>query len=98
MDSFFKDKLDKVDELTKVFKRDVIVSYVEKLISENIPFDISILDVDNFKYVNDGYGHLVGDKALIEIAKRIEELLGDQGVVGRYGGDEFIMVAPNKVQ
>ncbi|MCR5350661.1 MAG: GGDEF domain-containing protein [Acholeplasmatales bacterium] len=98
MDIFFKDKYDKVDELTKVYKRDVIVSYMEKLMSENTPFDVSILDVDNFKYVNDGYGHLVGDKALIEIAKRIEELLGDEGVVGRYGGDEFIMVAPNKVE
>jgi len=97
VDSYLDDKLDRVDDLTKVFKRDVVVGYIELLISRNIPFDVCILDIDNFKYINDGYGHLVGDKALIEVAEKIGEILGDKGVVGRYGGDEFIMVVPNVV-
>ena len=96
MDEYFKDKSLNIDELTKVYRRDVILGYIEELISKNIPFDVCILDVDNFKYVNDGYGHLVGDRALIAIANKIKEILGDEGYVGRYGGDEFIIVAPYK--
>jgi len=96
MDKYFNDKLENIDELTKVFRRDVILGYIEYLIQKNIPFDVCILDIDNFKYINDGYGHLVGDRALVAVANRIKEILGDEGYVGRYGGDEFIIVAPYK--
>ena len=93
-DSFFDDKLNNIDMLTKVYNREVIFSFINYLISKNIPFDLCILDVDNFKYVNDGHGHQTGDRALYEIAQRMVEIIGDKGVVGRYGGDEFILVAP----
>lgn len=92
---FFDDKLDKVDELTKVYTRETVFEYIEYLIHNNVPFVVGVLDVDNFKYVNDGFGHLVGDRALFEVSKRIKEILGDKGAVGRYGGDEFIIVIPN---
>ena len=95
---FFDDKADRIDELTRVYNRDVIFSYVELLISKNVPFSACILDVDNFKYVNDGYGHKVGDRALYEITRRIEVILGDLGVVGRYGGDEFLIVIPEHTE
>ena len=94
-DEFFDDKRNNTDMLTKVYNREVIFSFIDFLITKNIPFDLCILDVDNFKYVNDGHGHQTGDRALYEIAQRMVEILGDKGVVGRYGGDEFIMVAPN---
>ncbi len=95
---FFDDKADRIDELTKVYNRDVIFSYVELLISRNVPFSTCILDVDNFKYVNDGYGHKVGDRALYELSRRMEALVGDTGVVGRYGGDEFLIVIPEHTE
>ncbi len=97
-EEFFDDKRDNIDMLTKVYNREVIFSFIDFLIAKNIPFDLCILDVDNFKYVNDGHGHKTGDRALFEISQRMVDILGDRGVVGRYGGDEFIMVAPYIVE
>lgn len=82
------------DSLTQVYARDVIVGYVNFLITENVPFSLAIVDIDNFKYVNDTYGHLSGDKVLIEVAARIKEVTEGIGSVGRFGGDEFLIVYP----
>lgn len=89
---FFAIREDKRDALTGLYSREVIVDYVDKLISENKKFALVILDLDNFKYINDGYGHLFGDHVLIEYAKALEKLFEGKGVIGRYGGDEFIGV------
>ena len=94
---FFEDKKDQVDELTGVYRRDVIVQYVDFLISENKPFSFAILDIDNFKYVNDDHGHLFGDEVLKAVAKKIQEEVENIGVVGRYGGDEFLITYPPSV-
>ncbi len=51
-------------------------------------------DVDHFKSVNDTYGHQVGDEVLIEVAMRVEEGMRAEDSVGRYGGEEFLMVLP----
>ena len=48
-----------------------------------------ILDIDHFKSVNDTYGHLYGDKVLSRVGYKLKEIVGDDGVVGRIGGDEF---------
>jgi len=50
---------------------------------------LAILDVDEFKAVNDSYGHAFGDKILLEMARLLEESVGDAGMAGRFGGDEF---------
>ncbi len=50
------------------------------------------LDLDKFKHVNDTYGHEVGDQVLVEMARRLVESLGDAGVAGRLGGDEFLVL------
>ncbi len=93
--SFLKGKEKKIDELTQVYERGVITSYADHLIQKKIPFVFAILDVDNFKFINDNYGHLTGDEVLQTVAKSLKELVKDKGVVGRYGGDEFIFVFPN---
>ena len=54
-----------------------------------------ILDVDHFKSVNDTYGHLYGDKVLSRVGYKLKEIVGDNGVVGRIGGDEFLIVIDN---
>ncbi len=83
------------DELTGIYRRDTITNYILKLIDNNMYFSYAILDIDNFKLINDTYGHFVGDKVLVEVANSLKELLRGKGVVGRYGGDEFIIVLPN---
>lgn len=80
------------DSLTHVLNRGTIMSYFTYLIEEKRPFTICISDIDNFKLVNDNYGHLTGDKVLKLMADDIVKSVGENGVVGRYGGDEFIII------
>ncbi len=58
------------------------------------PFSLLISDVDNFKEINDTYGHLMGDKVLKEVAKIIRESIRSTDIAGRYGGDEFVILLP----
>jgi len=55
---------------------------------------VVFVDIDRFKNVNDTYGHDVGDQVLIELARRLEDSVRDADVVGRWGGEEFLIVAP----
>ena len=80
------------DKLTKVLNRDLFFSYVEYLIKQGIKFEFSIVDIDNFKDINDTYGHLIGDRVLEIFAKSLCEILGENAIVGRFGGDEFMFV------
>lgn len=81
-----------LDDLTKVVSRPYIISYVKDLIEKKIPFSMLMLDVDNFKQINDRFGHLTGDEVLSIIGDRLVEYVGDSGFVGRYGGDEFLII------
>ena len=54
-----------------------------------------ILVIAHFKSVNDTYGHLYGDKVLSRVGYKLKEIVGDDGVVGRIGGDEFLIVIDN---
>ncbi|HJV44490.1 MAG TPA: EAL domain-containing protein [Bacillota bacterium] len=56
---------------------------------------VLILDLDGFKYVNDTLGHLVGDKLLIQVSRRLKACLGEKGVLARLGGDEFGILVPD---
>ena len=94
IDKFFEGKENLVDGLTGIYIRDVIIDYTEYLIRNNTPFLFAILDIDNFKLINDDYGHIVGDSVLKDVARDLEKTVKDKGVVGRYGGDEFIFVFP----
>lgn len=95
---FFKSKnLENLfDYLTKAFNRDTIYEYIDYLAKSNIPFSVCLSDIDNFKHINDTYGHLVGDDVLKKIADTIKLSLDGKGVVGRFGGDEFIIVIEGK--
>jgi diguanylate cyclase (GGDEF)-like protein len=58
------------------------------------PLACILVDIDNFKSVNDTYGHPVGDKVLIEVAAAIRESIRTTDLVARFGGEEFIILAP----
>ena len=81
-----------LDSLTGVLSRANVLGFANHLVNNNIPFMMAILDIDNFKAVNDNYGHAIGDETLKFVAKGMEEYIKDDGVVGRFGGDEFIIV------
>lgn len=81
-----------LDTLTGVVSRGYILEYVKALIAEGTPFSFAMLDLDNFKFINDTYGHRIGDAVLKEVAGSLSDCLGERGVVGRFGGDEFLFV------
>lgn len=82
------------DSLTGVYNKKTITEYAKKRIVEEKEkrIVIAILDVDNFKSVNDTFGHLYGDKVLARVGGRLKEIVGEDGVIGRIGGDEFMIV------
>ena len=81
-----------VDGLTQVYNR----RYTEKLIAQQAKgYCLALIDVDNFKQLNDTYGHLIGDEVLKQIAKVLTEVFPQPNLVGRWGGEEFIVVIPN---
>jgi diguanylate cyclase (GGDEF)-like protein len=85
----------RVDPLTGLANR---LAMREKLKSEEMgevgsrSFALLLIDLDGFKAVNDGYGHPTGDRVLCEIAKRLTETVGEQGLAVRMGGDEFCVI------
>lgn len=80
------------DPLTGVLTREEVSEYVKYLLKQQQPFSFGIADIDNFKSVNDSFGHMAGDKVLAATAEYICGKVGSSGVVGRFGGDEFIIV------
>ncbi len=79
-------------------RRKIIVDLQEEVIRSNryrSPFSISILDIDHFKKVNDDYGHTTGDEVLRSVAARLREQIRHPDTIGRYGGEEFLIVLPN---
>ena len=81
-----------VDSLTGLVSRRYMLEFIQNLVKNNVPFTLSILDLDNFKFINDTYGHKTGDGVLAELSSDLEKYLGDCGIAGRYGGDELLFV------
>lgn len=84
------------DSLTGLANHEAIISELEKALQKplqkNHPVVAIMADIDYFKEVNDNYGHQVGDKVLIEVAQRTRSALRDFDEIGRYGGEEFLLV------
>ena len=80
------------DPLTNALNRETIIAYANYLIDSKKSFTMCMMDIDNFKSINDNYGHAMGDEILVKFVENVEKLLGDDIVVGRYGGDEFFYI------
>jgi diguanylate cyclase (GGDEF)-like protein len=86
------------DDLTGVLTRRPFVELADKILAERGPFatvSLIVIDVDEFKKVNDTHGHLQGDAVLRVVAGTLRELAAASGVVARYAGDEFVVLLPH---
>jgi len=87
------------DFLTKTLSREQFYYLSERRISHNKRNNegasLLLFDIDNFKKINDTHGHTIGDEVLSQLAKRVQESLRSTDLLGRFGGDEFIVLLPN---
>ncbi len=94
------EKLSVTDGLTGVYNRfgceNVAYPYLECCHEQGKDAIMMFADINKMKTINDGYGHLQGDLAICTVANVISEVLGDEWIVVRYGGDEFLMVGEHK--
>lgn len=85
------EELAEVDSLTRISNRRRLDRYMAQLIADGAGFTFSLMDVDDFKTINDTFGHLEGDLSLMRIANLLTEVFGQN--VFRYGGDEFAVIS-----
>ena len=89
--------LARTDSLTNIYNRYGFDELAEKIISKNpqTHFVAALLDIDDFKFINDIYGHSYGDKALKSLADSMKAFSPSDALLGRNGGDEFCILLPN---
>ena len=92
-------RLATLDSLTEIFNRRMIMEQVkrefERTKRESTPTSLILLDLDNFKFVNDTFGHLAGDALLRKMVAMVSAEMREYDSLGRFGGDEFLIVAAN---
>ena len=94
-------ELSRQDPLTKLWNRRHILSHIEQglaWLNRGRPMAVVMIDLDQFKRVNDSSGHLEGDRVLQDVADALRRSTREVDVVGRYGGDEFVIVLPDTNQ
>lgn len=87
------------DDLTGVWNRREadrrLTEGVQRAAMDGAPFSIALLDIDHFKEVNDTHGHAVGDRVLVALATRLQAACRAADTIGRWGGEEFLLVLPS---
>ena len=84
------------DPLTGLANRRYLQEQMESLARQRHQLPaVLFLDLDNFKLINDNFGHLAGDQVLITVAQRLQQEVGEPGILARLGGDEFTVVLPH---
>lgn len=93
----FLERLAMEDALTGIYNRRYFSEYLESEIIRarhlEEPISLLMIDLDHFKNINDSLGHLIGDKVLVSVVKRVQDAIGNQNILCRYGGEEFAVIA-----
>lgn len=89
-------EISKTDSMTGLYVKSAVIKNLTSLIERNPPGGISLLmfDIDHFKQINDNLGHQIGDKCIKSIASLAKTSFRSDDILGRYGGDEFIVILP----
>jgi diguanylate cyclase (GGDEF)-like protein len=86
------------DLLTGVYNRRMLYTLAEPSLElarrHNLPLAVGMIDLDNFKHVNDKYGHAVGDQVLKALCSSVQKQIRGADIFGRFGGEEFLIVLP----
>lgn len=86
-----------LDAFTKLYSKNRFAQVCQRILQENPhePMALLIFDLDNFKIINDTLGHLIGDEVILSIASYLRNHIAKQHIVGRFGGDEFVLLLRN---
>jgi len=95
------EKLSKIDALTGLYNHKMFYEYLDQLLQERAQgsgskLQLAVIDIDNFKSINDTYGHAVGDLIIKRVAETIQGWTTSDDIAVRYGGEEFVIIFLNK--
>jgi len=97
--NFELQRISNTDKLTTLYNRhklDEVLKYeLSRFNRTNISFGLIILDIDFFKDINDTFGHNIGDEVLVEISSLLKKNVRSSDILGRWGGEEFLIIAPD---
>lgn len=87
------------DPLTKVFNRTrAREAYIKLIDKQKLPIAFFMIDVNNLKFINDTFGHIIGDEMIVNISNELKILAGTKGIVSRVSGDEFVVILSKTVE
>lgn len=86
----------KTDSLTKAYNKEAIINIIDEMIKfkKNEKFSVMMFDIDNFKHINDTFGHITGDVCIKNLVNTARSSIREKDLLGRFGGDEFVIVLP----
>jgi diguanylate cyclase (GGDEF)-like protein len=79
---------------THGYLHEVLELEIQQALTGGQPLSVMVVDIDDFKRVNDGHGHLFGDRVIKETAETVAQNVRSEDIIGRYGGDEFVVIMP----
>jgi diguanylate cyclase (GGDEF)-like protein len=95
----YKNNLIMIDELTGLYNRRFLFDYLDKEYNrssrKNLNFSIAFIDLDDFKKINDTYGHNIGDRILKEFSEILKDVIRLEDIPARFGGEEFVLAMPD---
>ena len=86
------------DTMTQLYNHNYSLQLIQQELERNGSGAFMMIDVDDFKLINDTRGHIFGDQALCRVANILKEVLGEDSIIGRFGGDEFICYIKHKTE